>query len=155
MLDEIGSRLFDAGLLFEQLGNIALILCLTELGLGFIYIWKSSRAGHLVVRVVAAFAAVALLAANVARYARVEVYYTNYYEGSADVDQSILHTMDLLNSAVDIIIFVIALAILALAIVVLSISRGYTQLRSVSTCPRSFFHSISIVPWRSYVACCL
>jgi hypothetical protein len=139
ILDEIDARLFDVQWLIESTGNIILAICIVDLGLSFLYVWNRHRKGHNIILGLTAGLGVLLFVMSIGHFAKSEAWLTNYYNGASDSDYNVSpgylappYSLNQLNGAFDIILWIASLAILGFAIYVFIISRKMTQLRKVS-----------------------
>jgi hypothetical protein len=90
-----GLRAGDFGAFIESLASLALLICLVELGISFLFCSSGPHASHNILRWTAAGLSVVLVALAIARVGELESYYTDYYNainggsGSSNVDGSI------------------------------------------------------------------
>ena len=137
-LDQIQTRLFDVGNLFENIGHIFIVFCLVDLGLSFLYVLNSSQKGHNIVRAVVAGLGFVLFAIDLAFFGKIEALRTKYYNAVADPYYdytgffSTPYYLIQLGASFDIILWLLSVAIFAFSIYVLAVSVQNPQLRSVS-----------------------
>jgi hypothetical protein len=123
-LDDIYYRLSDLCVLFENLGNIFLFLCVVDLGLSFLYVWNRHLNRHNRIRGMTGCLSVILFALTIAHFAKIAAFRTDFY--------TIPYSVIQLSVAFDIILWVASVAVAAFAIHIKIISRQTTRLRNVS-----------------------
>jgi phosphoglycerol transferase MdoB-like AlkP superfamily enzyme len=130
-LDDITYRLSDLCVLFENLGNIFLFLCVVDLGLSFLYVWNRHLNSHNRIRGMTSCLGVILFVLTIAHFAEIEAFRTDFYN-AVNADHKLPYLVIQLSVAFDIILWVASVVVAAFAIHIKIISRQTTRLRNVS-----------------------
>jgi hypothetical protein len=133
--------------LFENLGNIFLFLCVVDLGLSFLYVWNRHRNSHNRIRGMAGCLCVILFTLAITHFTKIEAFRTEFYnpvnnavynvDNSPDYNPTansftVPYLVIQLSVAFDIMLWVASVAVATFAIHIKIISRQTTRLRNVS-----------------------
>ena len=132
-LEQAQSRLSDVGGLFESTGNIFLLLCLVDLGLGFLHVLNNHRTGHIIARGVTAGLGFILFVLAAVTYGWQEDILTRYYTSNYDTENATISIIRI-SCAFDILLWIASLAVTALSIHVFLVSQRNVRLQRVSFC---------------------
>jgi hypothetical protein len=138
------ARVADSGAFIESLASVVLLICLVELGIGFLFCSSGAHASHNILRWTAAGLSVVLVALAIARFGEMESFYTDYYNAinnaindsndsynvEDSIDNSRANMSDKLNLSFDIIEWVAVIGIAVLGSFVMHKFRAKTPLRS-------------------------
>jgi hypothetical protein len=145
-LDDIYYRLSDLCMLFENIGNTFLFLCIVDLGLSFLYVWNRHLNSHNRIRSMTGCLGAILFALAITHFAKIEAFRTEFYNAVNNADHNVddnpdynlttdsftvLYLVIQLSVAFDIILWVASVAVAAFAIHIKIISRQTTRLRNV------------------------
>jgi hypothetical protein len=146
-LGDVYYRLSYLCVLFENLGNIFLCLCVVDLGLSFLYVWNRYLNSHNRISAMTGCLGVILFALTITYFAKIEAFRTEFYNAVNNADHKVDDNTDYnattdsftfpylavqLSVAFDIILWVASVAVAAFAIHIKTISRQTTRLRNVS-----------------------
>lgn len=132
ILEEAGIRIGDIGSLIGGFAQVALLLCIVDLGLSFLYLLSDKRTHHLIVLGVVAVFGLVLVVLEIAAVAKNEILITAEYRGTRRVGPDEVRTIQKLFSAYNILMWILSLVVAALCIYVFYLSRKGTELRRVS-----------------------
>jgi hypothetical protein len=147
MLDQTRTRTYDAGIFFERLASLALLICLVELGISFLFCSSGAYPSHNIMRWTAVGLSAILVALAIASITEIETFLTEYYNeinnainsDTSSIDHSKWTTSTKLCISFDIIEWGAAILIVVLGSFVMHKSRAKNSLHSVSAVGSSFF----------------
>jgi hypothetical protein len=145
-LGDVYYRLSYLCVLFENLGDIFLFLCVVDLGLSFLYVWNRHLNSHNRIRGMTGCLGIILFALTITYFAKIEAFRTEFYNvvNNADhkVDDNTAYNVTTdsftvpylaiqLSVAFDIILWFASVAVAAFAIHIKTMSGQTTRLRNV------------------------
>jgi hypothetical protein len=157
-LDQASARTADFGILFESIASLALLICLVELGISFLFCSTGAHASHTILCWAAVGLSVVLTALAIACFGEITSFHSYYYNkvneeannGSLyipdydfyppfNIDYSKWNTSIKLSVSFDIIEWGAAIVIVVLGSFVIYKIRDRTSLRSVRVLSNRFF----------------
>jgi hypothetical protein len=130
-LQQAQDRLSDVGVLFENIGNVFLLVCLVDLGLGFLHVLNDDRKGHIIARGVTAGVGFILFVLTAVYYGWEEDILTRFYTFNYDTQNADISIIRI-SCAFDILLWIASLAVTALSIHVFLLSQRKIRLQRVS-----------------------